>query len=221
MAKPVITPAARKLLADLVKKQDRAWFAGKKDAFRELLVEPLLAVLTEIGPRVMDAFPAVEDAEPKIFRIYRDVRFSKDKSPFKDHVAGQLPLGPTNLYLHVDTKHVFAAVGPWMMEPADLKGFRAAIAHTDLGAALWKETQRLEKAGYEIHSHDTLTRAPAGFDPAHPYVELLKRKGYAIVLPQPPAKSLVDGTLPKVVAASLVKTKTALEMVRKAMSFRP
>lgn len=92
MAEPKITPDARKLLATLVKKQDRAWFAAHKDEVTAKLTEPVRAVLSGIGPRVMKSFP--------------------------DHVAGELDLGPASVYFHVDPKDCFAATGPWMMEPA-------------------------------------------------------------------------------------------------------
>jgi uncharacterized protein (TIGR02453 family) len=221
MTEPKITPDARKLLATLVKKQDRAWFAAHKDEFSAKLTEPVRAVLSGIGPRVMKSFPDVENHEPKVYRIYRDVRFSKDKSPYKDHVAGELDLGPASVYFHVDSKDCFAAVGPWMMEPEQLKSFRAALAHTDLGPALAKETARLVKAGFEHTSIGQLSRAPAGIAPNHPCIELLRHKGWCVVLPKPALKNLVDGTLPAFLAKHLEKVKPALALVQKAMSFRP
>ncbi len=213
---PRITPEARKLLGQLVKKQDRAWFAKNKERFHALLTASVEAVLREAGPLLMRAFPAVEDAQPKVFRIYRDIRFSKDKSPFKDHVGGELSLGPASLYLHVGVEEVFGAAGPWILEPEALKRFRAAVAGSAAGPALLKETHKLIAAGYELHSHDKLARAPAGVDPAHPCIELLRHKGYALVLPRPSSKTLVDGSLPRTLAEHVIKAKRALDLVAAA-----
>jgi uncharacterized protein (TIGR02453 family) len=220
-SKPVITPEAQKFIATLAKKQDRAWFSTRKDDLQELLHGPVEAVLKETGARLMDVFPAVEDSAPKVFRIYRDVRFSKDKSPFKDHVGGQLSIGRFGIYFHVDGKDVFGAVGPWQMEPAELKAFRAAIVDTDVGPALLKETRKLVKAGFEHMSVGELARAPAGISPTHPCIELLRHKGYALMLPRPTSKMLLDGTLPAFLAKHLKTAKPALDLVAKAMSYRP
>jgi uncharacterized protein (TIGR02453 family) len=214
--KPAITKDAQKFLATLVKKQDREWLKARKEEFEALLVQPVTQVLQEAGPLLMGAFPEVEDKEPKIFRIYRDIRFSKDKRPFKDHVGGELDLGPTSLYFHVGVDEVFAAVGPWMMEPDELKRYRAALADTPLGPALLRETQKLEKAGYELHSFDKLVKAPAGIAADHAVIELLRHKGYALVMPKPRAKALTDGTLPAFLAAAVIKAKPALDLVTKA-----
>lgn len=219
-AAPCITPEAQRFIAELARRQDRAWFATRKGELAALLHEPVAQILRETGARLIGVFPGVEDAAPKVFRIYRDVRFSKDKSPFKDHVGGTLGTGAFGVYFHVEGKDVFGAVGAYDMDPAQLKRYRAAVAGTALGPSLLAETGKLLRQGFELMSIDTLARAPAGVDPAHPCIGLLRHKGYALVLPRPSNKALVDGTLPELLAAQLKKAKAALALVDRAMAAR-
>ena len=182
---------------------------------------PLLAVLKDAGAGLMDAFPAVEDATPRVFRIHRDVRFSKDKSPYKDHVGGTLALGQGLLYVHIDGDDVWAAVGVYDPTPAQLLAFRAAVGSTDLGPALLQESERLEARGYALMSIDSLARAPAGWSPAHPCIRLLRMKGWALKLPALPKKARSDGNLGVVVAGHVVAAKRAIALAEQAFSHRP
>ncbi|MBI1948367.1 MAG: DUF2461 domain-containing protein [Deltaproteobacteria bacterium] len=219
-AAPRVTPEAQRFIAELARRQDRAWFSTRKDQLAALLHGPVEQILRETGARLIGAFPGVEDAVPKVFRIYRDVRFSKDKSPFKDHVGGTLGTGAFGVYFHVEGKDVFGAVGAYDMDPAQLKRYRAAVASSSLGPSLLAETGKLLRQGFELMSIDTLARAPAGVDAAHPCIELLKHKGYALVLPRPSKKALVDGSLPDLLAAQLKKARPALTLVDRAMAAR-
>ena len=169
----------------------------------------------------MDAFPAVEDAAPRVFRIHRDVRFSKDKSPYKDHVGGTLAIGQSLVYVHVDGGDVWAAVGVYDPTPAQLTAFRAAVGSTDLGPTLLAESERLEKRGYEVMSIDSLARAPAGWSPTHPCIRLLRMKGYALKLPTLTKASRADGSLGAAIAGHVVAAQNALALAEQAFAHRP
>lgn len=220
-ARGIITPAAMAFIGELAKRQDRAWFEPRKAELKRLLHEPLLAVLKDAGAGLMDAFPAVEDAAPRVFRIHRDMRFSKDKSPYKDHVGGTLAIGQGLLYIHIDGDDVWAAVGVYDPTAAQLLAFRTAVGSTDLGPALLQESERLEASGYELMSIDSLARAPAGWSPTHPCIRLLRMKGWALKLPTLPKKARADGSIGAVVAGHVVSAKQAIVLAERAFSHRP
>jgi uncharacterized protein (TIGR02453 family) len=145
------------------------------------------------------SFPAGELAEPKVFRIFRDVRFSRDKSPYKTHVAGYLPLagaggrlpGPAALYLHLGTD-TYVGAGQWMMDPPQLERYRAAVIDDRTGQPLAKILARLEQDGFVVGSHETLKKVPRGIDPEHPRAALTRHKGLVVEFPKFPRKLVVS-----------------------------
>ena len=117
-----------------------------------------------------------------MFRIYRDTRFAKDKSPYKTHVGIQFrhkqgkDVHAPGFYLHLDPEGCFAGVGIWHPDGDALAGIRAAI---DEQPKRWKQisgskrfTDTFQLAG------DSLKRAPKGYDPDHPMIDDLKRKDF-------------------------------------------
>jgi len=167
------------------------------------------AFFLALGPLLLDSFPAVEDATPKVYRLYRDIRFSKDKRPFKGHVAGELSLGRTGFYFHISPTEVMAAIGCWQLEPAILQRYRRSLVDDNtIGGALFDATAALQKRGYGLISHDVLARAPAGVSPTHPRIELLRHKGWALRIPAEDL-DVADPNLPKKVAALVLPVQRA------------
>jgi uncharacterized protein (TIGR02453 family) len=160
-------------------------------------------LLAELRERLDPLFPRHPLARPKVFRIYRDVRFSKDKSPYKTHIGGyvaidgggQGPSAAAALYVHLGAAEVFVASGQYMMDPTQLARFRAAVLDERRGAEVVAILRRLTRAGFEVGSHDTLQRVPRGFDPDHPRGDLLKRKGLIVTFPTPPRGLLTQRAL--------------------------
>jgi uncharacterized protein (TIGR02453 family) len=220
-ARGVITSEAMAFIAELATRQDREWYEPRKADLKRLLQEPVLAVLRDVGAGLLDHFPAVEDATPRVFRIHRDVRFAKDKSPYKDHVGGTLELGGAVAYLHVDGNDVWAAVGVYEPSPAQLQAFRAAVGDTPTGPKLLQATVALEARGYEVLSYDALSRAPAGWSPTHPCIRLLRLKGWALKLPALSVEARSDGSLGFAIAAHIVAAKDAIVLADRAFSHRP
>jgi len=175
---------------ELAKKQDRDWFKANKERYEALWQAPMEALLSDVQAGLARTFPDVEGAKPKVMRIYRDTRFSKDKTPFKTNIGATLALtaspGAPALYVHADAKRHFVACGSWQMEPEKLTQFREAIAEPD-GEVFAKELKKLLAKGYDVHSHDALKRVPQGFDPEHPRADLLRQKGFALGYPAVPA----------------------------------
>lgn len=180
--------------------QDREWFKAHKADYEELWATPMAALFDELQRVVKAQFPETEGTQAKVFRIYRDVRFSKDKTPFKTTVSGVLPLfggsakaeGGTGFYCEFGTE-MFVAAGRWMMEPPLLARYRAAVADEKSGAPVGQAVEKLRKAGFTLSAHDALKRPPPGFDAAHPRVELLKLKGFGLTFPAVEPGLLQDG----------------------------
>jgi uncharacterized protein (TIGR02453 family) len=202
----------------LAKNQTREWFQAHKDEFEEGWNKPMKELLNTVREKADGAFKHTDLDAPKTFRIYRDVRFSKDKSPYKTHVGGVIPTKrrgkitevPMALYFHVGQPQSFGASGHYMMDPSALVKFRKAVADDKKGRELEKLLAALKKKGFSVDSHDTYKRVPQGFDPEHPRAEHLKRKGLTVSFPEMPKGIL---TSPKLVPWLVDQVKTAAPLV--------
>ncbi|HEY2387974.1 MAG TPA: DUF2461 domain-containing protein [Candidatus Binatia bacterium] len=202
----------------LARNQKRDWFLAHKDEYDRGWLGPMKALLAEVRIRLEPLYGHDPLAEPKVFRIYRDVRFSKDKVPYKTHIGGFLPLGGTGngpsaaaaLYVHVGADEVFVAAGQYMMDGDQLRRFRAALLDAR-GVKLAKTLAPLTRAGYEIGSHDTLQRVPRGIDPEHPRAALLKRKGLILAFPGLPREKLTSRALVSWLIAHAKRTVPVVE----------
>ncbi|MBL9039515.1 MAG: DUF2461 domain-containing protein [Archangium sp.] len=189
--------------------QDREWFKAHKADYEQLWHAPITALIETVHARVKPLFPESKATKPKVFRVYRDVRFSKDKTPYKTYAAAMVPLfsgagtpeGSTGFYCEFGLDGAFAAAGRWAMEGDVLQRYRKTVADEKTGAPFAAEVKRLEKAGFELSSLGKLTRVPPAFDKQHPRAELLRHKGCAFAFPKIPekdwrnGKKLTDGLL--------------------------
>jgi uncharacterized protein (TIGR02453 family) len=181
MAAQYFSPRLFQFLEQLRRNNRRAWFLKHRPEFEELARQPSLRFITDLRLRLRDVSPwLVADPKPNggsLFRIYRDVRFSKDKSPYKTHVGMNFwhasateTVHAPGLYLHLEPKGCFLAGGVWHPDPRSLARIRDAIA--------WKQDEwRKAKRGL-ILGGDTLTRPPRGYPCDHPLLEDLKRKDF-------------------------------------------
>jgi uncharacterized protein (TIGR02453 family) len=173
-------PEMFQFLRRLKKNNRREWFAKNKGVYQQAVVEPALLFINDFAVPLSKLSPFfVADARPSrgsLFRIYRDIRFSHDKRPFKTHIgirfhhaSGKDAHAPV-FYLHLEPDGCFVAAGIWHPDNAALTRVRSAIVQEpERWAAIRK---KLELEG------DSLTRPPRGFDPKHPFVEDLKRKDF-------------------------------------------
>jgi uncharacterized protein (TIGR02453 family) len=171
-------------LRELANHNDREWFNANKDRYENDLLEPALAFIEDFGLRLRDITPhLVADARRQggsLFRIYRDTRFSKDKSPYKTeagiyfrHERSKEVYAP-GLYLHLAPRNVFAGGGIWHADPKTAHAIRTAIAGDADG---WNEAT----SGIELMQGESLKRVPPAFDKDHPHAEDLKRKDFAAI----------------------------------------
>ncbi len=116
---------------------------------------------------------AGEFGEGRVFRPYRDVRFSRDKEPYKLNCAAHLPGG----YISFSADGLFVGSGLYMPEPAQLQRFRAAVDNDRSGPELESILGDLRRGGYDVGAHDVLKTAPKGYPKEHPRIELLRYKG--------------------------------------------
>lgn len=152
----------------------KSYWSDHRAVYEEQVREPMTALLADL---------AAEFGEAKVFRPYRDVRFSKDKSPYKTHTGAHTHGrrgGAGALYVQVSADGLMVAGGCWTMERDQLARYRAAVLDDGTGRALSRTVSSLREDGWEPGAHDRLTRAPRGVDPDHPRVELLRLKGMGL-----------------------------------------
>lgn len=195
----------------LAKKNERDWFLAHKEEFETGWNAPMKALLAELRPAIDASYARCDLGEPKVFRIFRDVRFSKDKAPYKTHIGGYVPVErrgkkgtdlPMALYLHVGAQETFAAAGHYMMERESLERFRAAVAEEARGKELIKILAALAKKGFVASAHERAKRVPKGFERDHPRADLLTYKGLTVAFPPIPKPLLTSPKLAKWLADS-------------------
>ena len=148
--------------------QSKAWFDENKALYQSDVLDPMVALLEDLTAAfAKKKMPLKADGKRSIFRIHRDVRFAKDKSPYKTHCGavmtrsgGKMEQGL--LYLHIDPEGCFAAAGFYMPEPPDLLRLRKAIAANRKGFAAL--TAALAKGKLELGDDSRLSRIPRGFE---------------------------------------------------------
>ncbi len=206
----------------LAKKNDRAWFNAHKADFEDGWNAPMKLLLADVREAIDKSYRYVDLGEPKVFRVFRDVRFSKDKAPYKTHLGGFIPLErsgkkvtdlPMALYFHVGATDIMAAAGHYMMESESLDRFRKAVADDKRGRELTKLLASLAKAGFVKSSHDALKRVPKGYDPEHPRAELLKAKGLTVAFPPVPRQLLTSPKLVPWLVAACKKASPLVELL--------
>jgi uncharacterized protein (TIGR02453 family) len=179
-----------KFFRELERNNERAWFEANKDRYKSVVVAPLSDFIADLAPLLAKASPHFR-ADPRpnggsMFRIYRDVRFSRDKSPYKTHASAQFrhELGKDvhapGYYLHLAPGEVFFGGGLWMPDPPTLARIRTRIADRP---GEWRKAKaaRTVQATYgDLRDGDPLTRPPKGFDPDHPMIEDIKMRSFFV-----------------------------------------
>jgi uncharacterized protein (TIGR02453 family) len=156
--------AALDFYEDLEADNSKAFWTAHKDVYEQSVRAPLEALVADLAP---------EFGTAKVFRPYRDVRFSKDKSPYKTHQGAWF--GETSLYLHVSAAGLLVAGGYWETAPDQVERMRRAVDDDVAGAELERAFAAVRKSGFAIEGHQ-LVRVPAGFAKDHPRGDLLRYK---------------------------------------------
>lgn len=183
-----VSNSTLQFLKDLNKNNNREWFSENKD--RYLAAQANVAKFVELLIEETGKFDAEIqklDAKKAMFRIYRDTRFSLDKTPYKTNFGASLGMGKGNrisgYYLHIEPQKSFLAGGVYHPESAVLKKIRAEIAENqeEFLAILNQNEFRNNFRGLSVE--DKLKRVPAGYDKDHPMAEFLKLKSFNVTHP--------------------------------------
>jgi uncharacterized protein (TIGR02453 family) len=178
-------------LSELRRHNDKDWFERNKPRYEAAVKDPVLRFIAGIAPRLAKISPHFT-ADPRpvggsMMRIYRDIRFSKDKTPYKTsigihfwHQAQKDKTGPA-FYLHLEPSGCVCGGGVWRPESAELKAIRDAIA---ADGSKWARAV----AGRQFRSDfslvgESLKQAPKGYAASHPYIEDIKRRDFAFSTP--------------------------------------
>jgi len=154
----------------LKRDNSKAFFEANRQVYEEQVRQPMEAILAEIE---RDLGP---DLEVKIFRLNRDLRFSPDKRPYKEHLGAYLSSAQAGgVYLQVSNDGLYVAIGSHEMAPDQLTRYRDAVAGKD-GEKLGRLVAALVKDGYQV-TEPSFKRVPAGYPADHPRGDLLRCKG--------------------------------------------
>jgi uncharacterized protein (TIGR02453 family) len=142
----------------------KAYWQANRDVYEGSVRAPMEALLEELEP---------EFGEGRLFRPYRDIRFSRDKSPYKTHVGAMIGDG----YVQLSADGLAAGCGMWEMAPDQLERFRAGVSADRSGGELVDLVAEARAAGLEVMAREVLKTAPRGYPKDHPRIELLRFKG--------------------------------------------
>ncbi|MCH8828283.1 MAG: DUF2461 domain-containing protein [Planctomycetes bacterium] len=193
-----------RFLEDLAANNNRDWFQDNKNRYESDVVEPCLAFIADFESRlrkISSFFRAVaKKTGGSLMRIYRDTRFSKDKTPYKTNIGIHFrhelssDVHAPAFYIHIEPNECFLAAGVWHPDGDSLRKIRSSI---DEESSKWKrarDDKRFQKT-FKLEG-ESLKKPPRGFDPDHAYIEDLKRKDFIgvqhITRKQVLAKSFID-----------------------------
>lgn len=162
-----IPVAALDFYDDLEVDNTKSFWEARKEIYQEQVRAPVTALVAALEP---------EFGTAKVFRPYRDVRFAKDKTPYKTHQGAFVAAGSrTGWYVEVSARGVRTGAGFYEADGPRLAAYRAAVADERTGPELQRVLIALEAEGFEI-SGDRLKTAPRGYDREHPRIELLRHR---------------------------------------------
>lgn len=150
----------------------KVYWQDHKDIYERCVRAPMEQLLAEL---------ADEFGSGKLFRPYRDVRFSSDKSPYKTNCAATLGGGLGGGYVSFSADGLSAGGGLYMPDPAALQRYRSAVDREKSGVELARIVADLHAAGYQTMAHEVLKTAPRGAPKDHPRIDLLRHKGIAMM----------------------------------------
>jgi uncharacterized protein (TIGR02453 family) len=179
---------------ELAATMSKDWFDANKQRYQTEWVEPMTALLGEVAAKVAPVYKPTKVGAPRVMRIYRDTRFSKDKSPYKTWIGGGVSLGgdqkPSEgvsvIYAHFGVGEDFIGGGLYVFDDVQIAKWRKRVADAKAGAALVKVVDKLNRDGYEVHASGAFARVPKPYPADHPRAELLKMRGIVVGFPDIP-----------------------------------
>jgi uncharacterized protein (TIGR02453 family) len=218
---PGFPPDTLKFFRALKRNNDRDWFLPRKEIFESKARAPMFELVEALNAQLAEFAPDyITDPKKAVYRIYRDVRFSADKSPYKTHLAAVFPKrsgdrgSSPGFYFSVSPEGVGVAGGLYDPQPDQIVAVRNWLAENH--AAFRKACQAPEKLMGKI-TGDALQRVPKGFDPEHPAAELLKKKRW-VFHTMLPADLVTSPKLQRELVKRFESMHPALELLSAAAS---
>jgi uncharacterized protein (TIGR02453 family) len=219
----MLQPSTLKFLKDLKKNNNKPWFDANRKTYETAkadftsLVEALIAATSKFDKSVANL-----SAKGCMFRINRDIRFSKDKSPYKTNMGtyinpGGKKVNTPGYYFHCEPGASFAAGGLYMPMPPDLSKVRQEI---DYSFTEWKKivnSTTFKKYFNKVDGLETLSRPPKGYDESNPAIEFLKMKSFTVSRPMTDA-TLQSKTLVKEIAKTFEAMKPMIDFLNGALT---
>ncbi|MFY9887919.1 MAG: DUF2461 domain-containing protein [Streptosporangiaceae bacterium] len=172
----------------------RVYWMAHKDVYETCVLLPMAELLAELEP---------EHGDPKIYRPYRDLRFSRDKTPYKTAMGAHVGEG----YVQLSAAGLAAGCGIYGMAPDQLERYRRAVAADRTGSALEQVVAVLRKQDIDVHGRDSLKTAPRGYPADHPRIEFLRYKGLVAWKEWPAGPWLATPAAREIVADFLVASR--------------
>ena len=186
-------PEMVRFFRSLKRNNQREWFQPRKHLYEQHVKEPMLELLAAINAELRKFAPEyVTEPKDALFRIYRDTRFSADKTPYKTHIAGSFSrrggerLGTGGFYFSVSPENIEVAAGLWHPERDVMLAVRNHIADTHEELRRILADKKARKLAGELQG-DALSRSPKGFDPEHPAAGWIKMKSWVLDVTLDPA----------------------------------
>ena len=185
-AAPLFTEETLRFLRGLKRNNDRDWFEERRDTFKRALKAPMLALIERLTVGMADYAPAhVRPVAKCLFRIYRDIRFSADKSPYKTHLGawwshtGVPKTSGAGFYTHVSGTEFVIAAGAYMPEKDQTLAIRRhLLEHHDEWKLLIQDKRLLRL--FSVHEPMPLARAPKGFPADHPAIQWIQWRQWGV-----------------------------------------
>jgi uncharacterized protein (TIGR02453 family) len=221
--KAIITRELFKFFGELENNNEREWFLANKQRFEDVVRDPFLDFIESLAPGLHKIDASVEvDSRPvggSMMRIYRDIRFSKDKTPYKTRVAARFAAGAKvggpmpSYYVSFGAAGSRCAAGIWHPEPDALRKIRDAIVKDPKG---WQKATSAKQLGGLQLGGESLSRPPRGYAGDHPLISDLMRKDFmvAVTLDQ---RDVLSARLKDVLLANYRKMAPLVQFLSKAL----
>src|SRR5438034_7486261 len=188
------TQRALRFFRELARHKEKAWFEAHREEYESEVRQPMRKLIEDLDTRFAEFAPEITgDPKRSMFRINRDIRFSKDKSPYKTHAAcwfrhldashkvgGEADEGSAGLYFHLQPGKSFVGAGIWMPPRPTLNKIRDAIAEDHRGVARVVENPRSRRRFGGLDDGAMLKRMPRGFADDHPAAKWLRYQSFTI-----------------------------------------
>jgi uncharacterized protein (TIGR02453 family) len=231
---PFFTPATLRFFTGLREHNSKPWFEAHRGDYERHVKEPIQALVAAMDARFARFAPEIGgDPRKSVFRIHRDIRFSKDKSPYKTHVAAwffhrgahnrvgqESEGGSAGFYVHVSPGESFLGGGMWMPPRTTLERIRAAIAADPRGFAKVVASPAVRKRFGGLSEESMLKRMPRGYAEDHAAAQWLRHQSFTLGR-RMTDKQATSATLPALLEADYALLLPLVRWLNAALGLKP